>query len=151
MSLFAKHNKPASTPGNRNGETPQGTLHDASRPALPGEMRDPPRDRRLKSLVQSDLVIEGNLETTGILEFSGTIIGDICVDTLVLKQGGKITGNVQAKHLSSSDTITGRILAEDVTLKSKSITNADIFCQQLSVEPGAAIMGAVECNPRRKR
>lgn len=150
MSLFAKHDKPSEAEHNPKAATAKDQAYATSRPPLPGEMPDPHRDRRHKSVVQSDLVIEGNLKTTGILEFAGTISGDVSADTLILSQGGQITGDAKAKHLSTDGVITGSVSAEDVTLKSKSVTNADIHCQRVSVESGAEIKGALDCSPRRQ-
>lgn len=150
MSLFAKHDKPPEAEGHRPTTKTESQAYAPSRAPLPGEMPDPPRDRREKSMIQSDLVIEGNLKTTGILEFAGTISGDVSADTLNLSQGGQITGDAKAKHLSTDGVITGSVSAEDVTLKSKSVTNADIHCQRVSVESGAEIKGALDCSPRRQ-
>lgn len=149
MSLFAKHDKPSAAESNAKAAPAKDQAYSTSRAPLPGEMPDPPRDRRHKSVVQSDLVIEGDLKTTGILEFSGAITGDVSADTLSLCQGGRITGDARAKHLSTDGIITGSVSAEDVTLKSKSVTKADIHCQRVSVESGAEINGALDCSPRR--
>lgn len=122
----------------------------SSRSPLPGEMPAQPRDKRKKSIFQSDLVITGNLSTTGILDFAGHITGDVSADTLFISADGKITGQIRTKHLTTSGEITGNLFAEDVTLKSKSLTNADIQCERISVEAGADIEGNLQCQPSRK-
>ena len=122
----------------------------SSRSPLPGEMPAPPRDKRQRSIVQSDLVITGNLSTTGILDFAGRITGDVSSDTLLIGADGQITGQIRTKHLTTTGEITGNLFAEDVTLKSKSLTNANIQCERISVEAGAVIDGNLQCQPNRK-
>jgi cytoskeletal protein CcmA (bactofilin family) len=123
-------------------------LHSApTRAPLPADMPAPARDKRQKSIVQSDLHITGNIQTTGILEFAGHIDGDVSSDTLIISHEGTITGQVSAKHLTSSGNISGNISAEDVQLKSMSQTKAAMRCHKITVETGAVLEGKVLCLP----
>ena len=147
MSIFAKQNE-ANKPKTLEviDDDPSGK---PSRLPLPGETPAPARDRRQKSVIQSDLVITGNLTTTGILEFCGQITGDLSADTLFVTEDGRINGKVSTKHITVSGTLTGNLVAEDATFKSKSATKADIQCERVSVEAGAMIDGHMTCRPKR--
>jgi len=118
-----------------------------TRVPLPADMHAPARDKRQKSIVQSDLHITGNIQTTGILVFAGHIDGDVSSDTLIISHEGSITGQVSTKHLTSSGNIAGKISAEDVQLKTMSQTKAATRCQKITVETGAVLEGKVLCIP----
>ena len=118
-----------------------------TRAPLPADMPAPARDKRQKSIVQSDLHITGNIQKTGILEFAGQIDGDVSSDTLIISHEGTITGRLSTKHLISSGSISGKISAENVQLKSMSQTKAAMRCKRITVEYGAVIEGKVQCLP----
>tara|TARA_B110000977_G_scaffold176496_1_gene232236 strand:- start:40 stop:498 length:459 start_codon:yes stop_codon:yes gene_type:complete len=145
MSIFKAQPKTGLQDASENFDN---ELHSTPKRApIPAEMPAPAREKRQKSVVQSDLLITGNIRTTGILEFAGQIDGDVSSDTLIISYEGTITGRVSTKHLMSSGNISGKISAEDVQLKSMSQTKAAMRCKRITVEFGAVIEGKVQCLP----
>ena len=145
MSLFSQ-SKPESRPTSSNEAGVESSL----RQALPADSKDSPRDTRYRSVIQSDLTITGNIDTAGILEFSGKVIGDVRAGTLSVHEGGTIKGNVTGKHVTTDGDISGSIGAGDVALQKHSQTNADIRCDRFAVETGAVIHGKLDVSARNK-
>jgi cytoskeletal protein CcmA (bactofilin family) len=54
-----------------------------------------PRGERRRSVLQG-ITITGDLSSDGIVDFDGTLIGDLTADTLVLARSGRIEGNIRA-------------------------------------------------------
>ena len=100
----------------------------------------PPSDRR-RSVLHDGITITGNWESDGIVEFGGTITGDLTADTLVLTEDGIITGNVRARNVTISGTLDGTIAAVNVTLKPQARVTATIEAQNLAIEFGAQVEG----------
>ena len=100
-----------------------------------------PSDRRKRSRISEDLVIEGDLESRGIVEFGGVINGNVTADTLVVTQTGQLNGGVQAAHVEIKGQLTGTVHAQNVTINPAATVAADINYDRLSVASGAAVQG----------
>jgi len=135
MSLFSKHDASSDD-------------EHVTRQPLPSGFKDSPRDVRHKSIVQSDLVIQGDIKTTGFLEFSGKVTGNVSADTLIVHAGGYIKGNAAGNHVTTDGETIGSIKAGDVTLKKNSQTQADIICDRFAVETGAVIKGNLDVSAK---
>lgn len=100
-----------------------------------------PSDPRKRSRISEDLVIEGNLESRGIVEFGGVMNGNVTADTLVVTQTGHLNGGVQAGHVEIKGQLTGTVHAQNVTIKPAASVAADISYNRLSVESSASVQG----------
>lgn len=100
-----------------------------------------PSDPRKRSRISEDLVIEGNLESRGIVEFGGVMNGNVTADTLVVTQTGHLNGGVQAGHIEIKGQLTGTVHAQNVTIKPSATVAADINYDRVSVEIGAEVQG----------
>lgn len=106
-------------------------------------------DDRKRSIIQSDIRIEGNFKAEGILEFGGTISGNVTADTLILTRDGVITGDIYARHVTIEGTQSGKIIALNVNLKSSARLKADITYDRLCIESGAQIEGHLHHQPAK--
>lgn len=106
-----------------------------------------PGERR-RSVLHEGITITGDWTSDGIVEFGGTIIGDLTVDTLVVVKGGRIEGNVRARNVTLEGALTGTVSAITVTLKPSAEVKADIACNSMAIESGAQIDGKLTCKPR---
>jgi len=97
-------------------------------------------DRR-RSVLHDGITITGNWESDGIVEFGGTIIGDLTADTLVLTEDGMIQGNIRARNVTISGTLDGTIASVNVTLKPHARVTATIETLNLTIELGAQVQG----------
>jgi cytoskeletal protein CcmA (bactofilin family) len=103
-------------------------------------------DRR-RSVLHDGITIRGDWESDGIVEFGGTIIGDLTADTLVLTEDGKVTGNVRARNVTISGVLDGTIAAVNVTFKPQARVTANVETQTLTIEAGASVNGRIKSNP----
>ena len=101
-------------------------------------------DRR-RSVLHEGITIKGEWTSDGIVEFGGTFVGDLTVDTLVLARSGQIKGNVRARSVTIDGHLEGSISANSVSLKTSAKVTADIVAQAISAEAGAIIEGHVAC------
>lgn len=106
-----------------------------------------PAERR-RSVLHEGITITGNWTSDGIVEFGGTIIGDLTVDTLVVVKSGRIEGNVRARNVTLEGTLNGSVSAITVTLKPSAEVTADISCESIAIDSGARIDGKLTCKAR---
>lgn len=113
----------------------------------------PPKanDERKRSIIQNDIRIEGHFSAEGILEFGGTIVGNVTADTLILTRDGTIHGDINARHVTIEGTQSGKIVALNVNLKSSARLQTDIIYDRLCIESGAQIEGHLHHRPAKLR
>ena len=93
------------------------------------------------SLLSSDLVVTGNLESDGDMQIDGTIDGDIKSFTLTVSETGVIRGTIDAEEVTIAGSVTGQIKARHVILVKGAKVIADLIQDRLSIEPGAFFEG----------
>ena len=71
-----------------------------------------PRQRR--SLLHDGIVIQGDWQSDGTVEFGGRITGDLTVDVLVVTGTGNVDGNVRARSVTVEGYLNGTIAAVEV-------------------------------------
>ncbi|MFI3170455.1 MAG: polymer-forming cytoskeletal protein [Faecalibacterium sp.] len=84
-----------------------------------------------KSIIASDVVITGNIESKGDLEILGTHLGNVKADGIVMV-AGTVNGNIEAKELVLQDCT---VAAEQLTVAGK-----------VAVEGGAKVSGDITCD-----
>ena len=93
----------------------------------------PPRG----SLIGSDIEIIGNVTSPGGIAVAGLIRGSVTADTVVVLEGGRIEGPVEARLVYASGTIAGRITAHELHLRATSFYRGEITTEILSIAFGA--------------
>ncbi|MDG2285648.1 MAG: polymer-forming cytoskeletal protein [Alphaproteobacteria bacterium] len=93
------------------------------------------------SLLSSDLVINGNLESAGDMQVDGTVEGDIKSNKLTISASAVVRGSVEAESLVIAGNVTGQIKARHVTLNKSARVVADVIQERLTIEPGAFFEG----------
>ena len=96
-----------------------------------------------RSVLNDDVLIEGDLTSDGFVEFGGKIIGNITADTLLVTPEGRVNGNVSARNVSIEGQLKGTITAINILVKSDSNVMADINAEQILIEAGAEIQGNI--------
>ena len=93
------------------------------------------------SVISSDLNVLGTLVSEGIIDFSGSIDGNVRCQSLTLRADGKITGEVHAESVFVYGHIKGIIRAREVHLFSSCHIEGIIMHETISIEDGAFIDG----------
>lgn len=104
-------------------------------------------DKR-RSVVHEGTTLKGDWSSEGIVDFGGTLIGDLTAEALVLTKSGKVQGNVRAHTVTVEGEIDGTISAIHVAIKAQAQVNADIAAEQISVDTGAQINGHLTIKSR---
>lgn len=112
-------------------------------PAREGALTD-----KRRSTLHDGITIKGDWTSDGVVEFGGTIIGDLTAETLVLARTGKVQGNVRAHTVTLEGELNGTIAAITVVIKSFARITADIAAETITVEPGATIEGHLRIKPK---
>lgn len=101
------------------------------------------------SLLDSQLSVSGDIETSGSLRIDGKVTGTITrADTVVLGVGATMTGDVHAREVIVGGAITGNIHAtERVELQPTAIVTGDIATLVVLVHEGGVVNGRVEMQP----
>ena len=98
------------------------------------------------SLLDSQLLVEGDIDTSGSLRIDGTLQGSIRrADTVVLGVGASMTGDVHAREVIIGGALVGNVTAWDrVELQATAIVTGDITTQVVLVQEGGVVNGRVE-------
>lgn len=133
-------------------EAPRATeapLPPAARPAA--ESRDnaapsfqAPKTKPVASTLSSDLVVTGNLRTTGDIVIEGTIDGDIRAHLLTVGESATIRGEIVADDIVINGRVIGRVRGLKVRLTSTARVEGDIIHKTIAIESGAHFEGSVQ-------
>lgn len=102
------------------------------------------RGGELNTFVGKGSTVNGNLKIENSLRIDGKVKGDVsCTETVVLGKGGKIEGNVTAKHVMLAGEVKGNISAEGkVFLETTAAVTGDIQAVKLVIDEGAMFDGS---------
>ncbi|MEO8622810.1 MAG: polymer-forming cytoskeletal protein [bacterium] len=101
------------------------------------------------SLIDSQLTMTGDIDTSGSLRIDGKLNGTIRrADTVVLGVGASMMGDVHAREVIVGGAITGNIHAtERVELQTTAIVIGNLITQVALVQEGGVVNGRVEMQP----
>lgn len=94
-----------------------------------------------RSVLASDLRIDGIVATEGALEVHGRIEGEVAADSLMLGEDGAITGKVRANQADLRGALSGEVASTRLTLRAAARMEADATCSTLVIEAGASVEG----------
>jgi len=119
-------------------------------PATPAPAREggaaaaAPKPKPHPSTLSSDLVITGNLKTTGDLQIEGMVDGDIRAHLLTVGEGATVKGEIVADDVVVNGRIIGRVRGLKVRLTSTARVEGDIIHKTIAIESGAHFEGSVQ-------
>ena len=99
------------------------------------------------SVLGPDLMIDGQLESTGEVRVFGCLAGDIHAPKVTVCPGGKIEGNVVAEEASIGGRLNGRIIAPVVVVEETGAVVGRIFHNEVTVAKGAFVDGRMPWRP----
>jgi len=98
-----------------------------------------------RSYVGETLQIEGDLRSSGAVDVSGLINGNVFVYEMVVKETGSIRGMIESNNIEINGHIEGKITADSVVIGKTAIIKGDIFFKNsLKTEEGADIDGYIK-------
>lgn len=94
------------------------------------------------SIISSDVVMHGNLNAGGEVQFDGALEGDIKAVTLIVGEKATVKGEIICDRVTVRGRVEGGIRAKQVSLAATAHILGDIIHSSLSVENGAHFEGA---------
>ena len=145
MFSKSKLNESGSKPVLDSGAKPALDSAAEARPA-PGASAAPaaPKPRPVPSVLSTDLLVKGNIKTTGDIQIEGNVEGDIRAHLLTVGEGATIKGEVVADDVVVNGRIVGRVRGLKVRLTSSARVEGDIIHKTIAIESGAHFEGSVQ-------
>jgi cytoskeletal protein CcmA (bactofilin family) len=140
--MFSKP-KPTDTPTPPKAATsPAGS--EPSKAQVSSSPATPPKTKPPASTLSADLMIKGNIKTTGDINVLGNIDGDIRAHLLTIGEGATVKGEVVADDIVVNGRVVGRVRGLKVRLTSTAQVEGDIIHKTIAIESGAHFEGSVQ-------
>lgn len=126
---------------------------DATSPAKPAESHktDGPRtvseragSKASPSVLASDLVVQGAVETAGDVAVDGTIEGNCRAHLVTVGEGATVNGELVAEDVVVHGRVIGQLRGLNVRLTASAHVEGDIIHKTLALESGAYFEGSVQ-------
>jgi len=122
-----------------------GSLHDAPAPQANAQSSSK-RSSSMKaagvpSIISADVVMRGNVNSAGEIQFDGSLEGDLKAGSLIIGDKAVVKGEVICETVTVRGRVEGGIRAKSVSLASTAHIQGDILHSSLSVETGAHFEG----------
>ncbi|SFC85352.1 bactofilin family protein [Pseudoalteromonas denitrificans] len=96
------------------------------------------------SIIGTDVVIQGNVSSQGLIQLDGKIEGEISINSLTVGEKGWIDGAIEAQEVTVKGKVTGSISAINVILEKTAYVKGDIRHKTISIETGANIDASIK-------
>lgn len=93
------------------------------------------------SVIGSDLIIMGNLESKGEVTIEGQVQGDIHCAMLLVGEHAQVTGGIVAEEVIVRGRVMGSVRGNKVTLQASAHVEGDVYHKALAIEQGAFFEG----------
>ena len=98
-----------------------------------------------RSYVGETLQLEGDLRSSGSIDISGLINGNVFVSEMTITETGSIRGSTEASKIEINGHVEGKITADIVIIGKNAVIKGDIFFKStLKTEEGADIDGYIK-------
>ena len=98
-----------------------------------------------RSHVGETLQIEGDVRSSGSMDVSGLINGNVYVSEMTVNESGSIRGTLEATSVEVNGHVEGKISADTVIIGKNAVIKGDIFFKNtLKTEEGADIDGYIK-------
>lgn len=93
------------------------------------------------SVIGPDLIVTGNLETTGELRIDGDVQGDVYARRIVIGEQARVAGELVADEIVIGGNVQGSIRGNTVTFQTASRVEGEVYHRKLAIEQGAYFEG----------
>ena len=98
-----------------------------------------------RSHIGETMQLEGDLRSSGCVDVSGLINGNVFVSEITVTETGSIRGTVESANIEINGHIEGKISADSVIVGKNAVIKGDIFFKNtLKTEEGADIDGYIK-------
>ena len=148
MFSKSKINEPGPKAGDKDPKSAAAPA--ADKPAIPPKASTPPvpsstpKAKPPASTLSSDIVIKGDIKSTGDIIVEGTVEGDIRAHQLTIGEGATVRGEVVGDDVVINGRIVGRLRGLKVRLTATARVEGDIIHKTIAIESGAHFEGSVQ-------
>ena len=103
-----------------------------------------PKAKAAVSVLSSDIVISGNVRSSGDIQVEGNVEGDIRCQTLIVGETATIKGEIVAEEVLFHGRVIGRLRGLKVRLSTNARVEGDIIHKSIAIESGAHFEGSVQ-------
>ena len=98
-----------------------------------------------RSLIGETLQIEGDVMSSGSIDVSGLVNGNVIVNEMVITETGSVRGSVEVTKVEVNGHVDGKIMADTIIIGKNAVIKGDIFFRAtLKAEEGADIDGYIK-------
>jgi len=98
-----------------------------------------------RSHVGETLQIEGDVRSSGSMDVSGLINGNVFVSEMTVNETGSVRGTLEATSVEVNGHVEGKISADTIIIGKNAVIKGDIFFKNtLKTEEGADIDGYIK-------
>ena len=98
-----------------------------------------------RSHIGETLQIEGDVRSSGSIDVSGLINGNVFVSEMTVNETGSVRGTLEATSVEVNGHVEGKISADSVIIGKNAVIKGDIFFKNtLKTEEGADIDGYIK-------
>ncbi|MEZ5888425.1 MAG: polymer-forming cytoskeletal protein [Paracoccaceae bacterium] len=142
MFSRSKINEPG--PKATDADKPKAEALPVTKPAYDFSTPSAPKAKPAPSILSTDLVVTGNIKTTGDIQIEGTVEGDIRAHLLTVGESATIKGEIVADDVVVNGRVVGRVRGLKVRLTSTARVEGDIIHKTIAIESGAHFEGSVQ-------
>lgn len=103
------------------------------------------------SIIDRDLVVDGNISSTGRLVIKGTVKGEIKGETVVIAEEGAVYCDAKVVGITIGGTFEGEIEAsEELVVLATGYCAGKVVCKDLIVESGGVLNADVTCKTSKQ-
>lgn len=138
--MFSKA-KPKSMQDEKPARPHASELQSAAPPPAPSKRSSVMKSGGHPSIISSDVAMRGNINSSGEIQFDGSLEGDIKASSLIVGDKATVRGEIVCDNVVVRGRVEGGIRARTVSLASTAHILGDILHSSLSVESGAHFEG----------
>ena len=98
-----------------------------------------------RSHVGETLQIEGDVRSSGSMDVSGLINGNVFVSEMTVNETGSVRGTLEATSVEVNGHVEGKISADTIIIGKNAVIKGDVFFKStLKTEEGADIDGYIK-------
>ena len=98
-----------------------------------------------RSHVGETLQIEGDVRSSGSMDVSGLINGNVYVSEMTVNETGSVRGTLEATSVEVNGHVEGKISADTIIIGKNAVIKGDVFFKStLKTEEGADIDGYIK-------
>lgn len=105
---------------------------------------DPASSNARGSVFAKDLVLDGDVTSSGPVDVQGSVVGSLRAPDIVVAASGRVEGSVIAHDLVVLGAVAGTISARNVQLSRGALVQADVIHERIAIEAGAELEGKLQ-------